>query len=124
MIAFPSGIRYAIVTPDGDRTPKDAYLFDASGVENKKLSLSFKVSAFKHASQDLFRADPVLFKCVQKVQNAMQKEDERVSIMSGAGWGGKTRGTHICDTIKRNESRVGNIWFQLFKYELLVHFKC
>ncbi|XP_072044356.1 uncharacterized protein [Amphiura filiformis] len=83
MIAFPSGIRYPTVDPDNTRTPKDAYLFDATDVENKKLSLSFKVGQFKHGSQSQFRADPVLFTCIQKVQNAMQKENERVEIVSG-----------------------------------------
>lgn len=79
-ILFPSGYKLESVSPDTDKTPKDAYMFDASETGNKKLSLSFKVNQFKHSSQDLFRADPMLLQCLQKLQNNVQAANERVSF--------------------------------------------
>ncbi|XP_038060132.1 uncharacterized protein LOC119731158 [Patiria miniata] len=96
LISFPGGEDFDSVSVDeaefdstvldlSDTKDTGSYLFDSTRIVNKKLSLNFFIRDFISSETKYFRANPLLFKCLQKIQNEVSQQDHKIVIQNGYG---------------------------------------
>ncbi|XP_071808816.1 uncharacterized protein [Asterias amurensis] len=94
LIAFPSGEELNSLSIDeaqfdpsvldlNDNEDTGSYLFDSTHIINKRLSINYFVRDFISTETNYFRANPLLFQCLQKIQNEVSQNDEKIVIRSG-----------------------------------------
>ncbi|XP_022111291.1 uncharacterized protein LOC110990548 [Acanthaster planci] len=93
-VSFPAGEDFNSLSVDeaefdptvfdlSDVKDTGSYLFDSTSIVNKKLSLNFFIRDFISSDIKYFRANPLLFRCIQRIQNDVSQRGQKIVIRKG-----------------------------------------